>query len=107
MEGEGTSVSREDLAGGQVPAWGSGARGLGCERSQRDWAVVDGTTGPTVMWSQEMPDVARCLPTVLSLPGSRRVPPVRDVGQGRSLTQCFWSNSKVEAPRMSEWKGTF
>lgn len=90
-----------------VPAPGSRARGLGSESSQRDWAVVDGTTGPTLMWSQEMPDAARCLPTVLSSPGSRRAPPVWDRGQGRSLTQCSWSNSKGEAPWMSEWKGVF
>lgn len=69
--------------------------------------MVAGTTGLTLMWSQEMPDAARCLPTVLSLPGSRRAPPVRDVGQGRSLTQCFWSNSEVQAPCMPEWKGAF
>lgn len=49
--------------------------------------MVHGTAGPPLMWSQEMPDAARCLPAVLSLPGSRRAPPVRDMGQGRSLTQ--------------------
>lgn len=69
--------------------------------------MVDGTAGLTLMWSQEMPGAARCLPAVLSSLESRRAPPVRDVGQGRSLTQYFWSNSKVEAPWMSEWKGVF
>lgn len=50
-----------------IPASGFGARGLGSGRSLRDWAMVDGTTGLALMWSQEMPDAARCLPTVLSL----------------------------------------
>lgn len=34
-----------------IPASGLGARGLGSKRSQRDWAMADGSPSLTLTWS--------------------------------------------------------